>query len=346
MSTQAEKTGIDEFMELAETWPVADVRSPSEFSRGHIPGAFNIPLFDNEQRALVGTVYKKEGREKAILRGIKLTGPYMHLKLKSALEVAADRKILVHCWRGGMRSEAMAWLFALGGLEPKILEGGYKQYRHHVISGLSESRKVIVLGGMTGSGKTRILRHLASLGEQIIDLEELACHKGSAFGSLGQPPQPSSEHFSNLLHRQWIKIKLSDPLWLEDESRNIGTVFMPDEFYRHIQTAPVVVLKMSIEKRVPWLIEEYAGYPVDQLIDSVLRISKRLGGDNTRDALDAIKSGDFSRAIRITLDYYDKTYLYSISKNHTGKVIWVETDTEDVKENAARVLEASQKVIA
>lgn len=345
MFSLSDKTGIAEFMQLAETIPVADVRSPSEFMKGHIPGAFNIPLFDDEQRAVVGTIYRKEGRKKAILKGIELSGPSMHLKLKSALKIASDRKILVHCWRGGMRSEAMAWLFSLGDLEIRILDGGYKEYRHHVIAGLSEGRKVVVLGGMTGSGKTRILRHIASLGRQVIDLEELACHKGSAFGSLGQPPQPSSEHFSNLLHLKWIKTNVSEPLWLEDESRNIGTVFMPEEFYRHIQTAPAVILKMSIEKRMPRLIEEYSRYPEDQLTGSVLRISKRLGGDNTKDALDAIKSGDFSRAIRITLGYYDKTYLYSISKNHFGKVIWVETDTDDIEENTAKVLEASEKII-
>jgi tRNA 2-selenouridine synthase len=346
MFPQADKTGITQFMELAETCPVADVRSPLEFIRGHIPGAFNIPLFDDEQREAVGTIYKKEGREKAIIKGMELSGPYMHLKIKSALKIASDRTILVHCWRGGMRSEAMAWLFSLGDLNTRILEGGYKQYRHHVISGLSEDRNVVVLGGMTGSGKTRILRHIASRGRQVIDLEELACHKGSAFGSLGQPQQPTSEHFANLLHRQWIKKNETEQLWLEDESRNIGTVFMPEEFYRHIQTAPAVILKMSIEKRMPRLIEEYSRYPEDQLVNSVLRISKRLGGDNTKDALDAIKSGNFSRAIEITLGYYDKTYLYSISKNHTGKVVWVETDTDDVEENAARVLEASEKIIA
>jgi tRNA 2-selenouridine synthase len=338
------KIDIEEFLKLATTFPVADVRSPSEFKTGHIPGAFNIPLFDDEERAIVGTKYKKEGRRNAVLKGIELTGPAMHIKLKAALKIAKNNRILVHCWRGGMRSEAMAWLFSLGDLNAEVLEGGYKSYRHYVLSGLAEKKKVIVLGGMTGSSKTHILKHIRNLNHQVIDLEGLANHKGSAFGSLGQPPQPSSEHFSNLLHDQWKKTDEGAPVWLEDESRNIGTVFMPDIFFDHIRLSPAIVLMMSVEKRLPRLAEEYSTYPKDQLRESVIKISKRLGGDKARDALKAIEAGDFSKAIEITLKYYDKAYLYSISKNHSGQVIYIEADTDNIEENADKVLEASKQI--
>ncbi|MCU0462156.1 MAG: tRNA 2-selenouridine(34) synthase MnmH [Bacteroidales bacterium] len=338
------KIDIDAFLKLAESIPVIDVRSPSEFNQGHIPGAFNIPLFDDSERAIVGTRYKKEGRDKAIIRGIELSGPQMHRKLQSALEMARESKLLVHCWRGGMRSEAMAWLFSLGDIETEVLDGGYKSYRHHVLAGLAEKKRVIVLGGMTGSSKTRILRHIGKLSNQVIDLEALANHKGSAFGALGQPLQPSSEHFSNLLFDLWKNIDDSNPVWLEDESRNIGTVFMPDAFYDHIQLSPAIILMMSIEKRLPKLIEEYSTYPQEQLRDSVLKISKRLGGDNTRDAIAAIDSGDFAKAIEITLKYYDKAYLYSISKKHSGQIIFIETDSDDIEVNSAKVLEASKQI--
>jgi tRNA 2-selenouridine synthase len=338
------QTDVEAFLKLAEGTPVIDVRSPSEFITGHIPGAVNIPLFDDSERAIVGTKYKKEGRNEAILKGIELSGPSMHIKLQSALKIARENKLLIHCWRGGMRSQAMAWLFSLADIETTMLDGGYKSYRHYVLSSLAEKRKVIVLGGMTGSSKTHILRHLALLNRQVVDLEALANHKGSAFGALGQQPQPSSEHFSNILFDKWRYIDVSDPVWLEDESRNIGTVFMPDSFYDHILSSPAVILMMSLEKRLPRLIEEYSTYPREQLKDSVLRISRRLGGDNTRDALTAIDSGDFAKAIEITLKYYDKAYLYGISRKHSGQIIYVETDTDDIETNAARVLEASQKI--
>lgn len=344
MPFHSKKTDVGAFLKHAENTPVIDVRSPSEFSTGHIPGSVNIPLFDDSERAIVGTKYKKEGRNEAILKGIELSGPSMHIKLQSALKIARDNKLLVHCWRGGMRSEAMAWLFSLAGIETILLEGGYKSYRHYVLSALEEKRKVIVLGGMTGSSKTHILRHLALLNKQVIDLEALANHKGSAFGALGQQPQPSSEHFSNILFDKWRHIDVADSVWLEDESRNIGTVFMPDIFYDHIQSSPAVILMMSLERRLPRLIEEYSTYPREQLKDSVLRISKRLGGDNTHDAIAAIESGDFAKAIEITLKYYDKAYLYCISKKHSGKIIYIETDTDDIETNAAKVLEASQQI--
>ena len=197
------KINVSKFLELSEIIPIADVRSPSEFSFGHIPGAVNIPLFDDEEREAVGTKYKKEGRLPAILEGLKYTGPAMSSKLKQALKIAKNGKLLIHCWRGGMRSEAMAWFFSLGDIEIEVLDGGYKSYRHHILENLSEKRKIIVLGGMTGSSKTYILKYLNKMGQQVLDLEGLANHKGSAFGALGQLPQPSTEQFSNMLFNEW-----------------------------------------------------------------------------------------------------------------------------------------------
>jgi len=249
---QQNKTTPDIFLALAKETPVIDVRSPSEFVAGHIPGALNIPLFDDAERAAVGTLYKNEGRIPAILEGLRLSGPAMEGKLRAALSVAREGKLLVHCWRGGMRSEAMAWLFAQGGIATEILEGGYKSYRNYILENLGSRRKMIVLGGMTGSSKTHILRYLKRLGEQVIDLEGLANHKGSAFGSLGQLPQPTTEHFANLLFHEWKELDDRRPLWVEDESRNIGSVFMPENFYLNMQDTPV---------------PEYAGYSSNSAYD-------------------------------------------------------------------------------
>jgi len=336
-----QKVSISKFLQLAETIRIADVRSPSEFNQGHIPGAVNVPLFDDRERESVGTKYIKEGRLPAILEGLSLTGSSIRSKLEQGLNVASEGKLLVHCWRGGMRSEAMAWLFSLGDLEVFVLEGGYKAYRHIVLDKLSDKRKMIILGGMTGSSKTHIIRFLNTRGEQIIDLEKLANHKGSAFGSLGQPPQPSTEHFANLLFTEWNKLCGDLPLWIEDESRNIGTVFIPDSLYLNMQEAITVVLVMDVNTRLPRLIEEYSNYPAEALISSVLKISKRLGGDKTKDAIDAIENGDIAKAIEIVLSYYDKAYLFGLNKKNGKNLIYVQSGTDVIEENGLKILEAA-----
>ena len=339
------KISVLKFLELAETIPVVDVRSPSEFTLGHIPGAVNIPLFNDQERAAVGTKYKKEGRIPAILEGLNKTGPQISSKLEQALRIARGGKLLVHCWRGGMRSEAIAWLFSLGGIETQVLEGGYKSFRQLIIADIEAKRKMIILGGLTGSSKTHILKCIKESGHQMIDLEGLANHKGSAFGALGQLQQPSTEQFSNLLFNELKQIDNSVPFWVEDESRNIGSVFMPDGFYSNMQESPVVVILMDLELRLPRLIEEYSKYPAETLKDSVMKISKRLGGNNTKDAINAIDSGDFAKAIEITLFYYDKAYRFGLTRKHSQNINYVETDTDNIEINAAKILEAASKII-
>jgi tRNA 2-selenouridine synthase len=341
---QLKKILISQFLEQADHFPVVDVRSPSEFNGGHVPGAFNIPLFDDRERETVGIKYKKEGREPAILKGLELTGSSLHFKLEKAISISKERKLLVHCWRGGMRSEAMAWLFSQGDIDCQVLEGGYKAYRNHLLRSLSAKRMIIVLGGMTGSGKTHILRHLKKTGKQVLDLEGIANHKGSAFGALGEDPQPSTEHFANLLFDEWRRFDDSEPVWLEDESRNIGTVFLPDTFYRNMQEAPTVVLKMPAEVRIPGLAREYSGFPPDELKSSILKISRRLGGDNTKEALKAVDEGNFTGAISLTLKYYDKTYLFGLSRKEKENQIIVETYDDNVISNALKVLEAAREI--
>lgn len=332
---------IVKFLELSEVYPVVDVRSPSEYKSGHIPGAINIPLFDDSEREAVGIKYKNAGRTKAILKGLELTGPSMHLKLTEAIKAAREGKLLVYCWRGGMRSEAMAWLFSLADIRTEILSGGYKSYRNFLLASLSRKRKMIILGGMTGSGKTLILRYIKSLGCQVTDLERLANHKGSAFGAIGQPPQPTSEHFANLLFKEWCHLDDNQPVWLEDESQNIGNVFMPDSFYNNMLEAPVIILLMDIKTRMPGLIEEYSQYPPEAIKESIMRIKKRLGGDNAGEAIRAVDAGDFPKAIEIVLRYYDKAYLFGINRRRSENIIYVETDTCNIEINAQKMLEAA-----
>ena len=341
MASPQKKIDVGEFLKLADHYPIVDVRSPSEYSYGHIPGAVNIPLFSDREREEVGTRYKKEGRKSAILRGLELSGPSMTKKLEMALSLSEKGKLLVHCWRGGMRSEAMAWLFSLGDIETEILEGGYKAYRHHVLEYLEQERRYIILGGLTGSGKTDILRRMKVLGHQVIDLEGIASHKGSAFGSLGQPPQPSAEHFANILCSQLKECDPARVVWLEDESKNIGTVFMPDGFFSRMQDSPLVVLLMDVPTRMPRLLAEYSQHSRDELLASVNRISRRLGGDNTRESVESIESGNFEKAITITLNYYDKAYMYGIKKRPEVNIRYVETTSDDPSVNIEKILEAA-----
>src|ERR1035437_1575702 len=341
---QVQKVDIIRFLELSETIKIADVRSPSEYNIGHIPGAVNIPLFDDIERAAVGIKYKKEGRLPAILEGLRHSGALLRFKLEQALKAATEGKLLVHCWRGGMRSEAMAWLFSLAGLEVHVLDGGYKSYRRYVLEYLSEKNKMIVLGGMTGSSKTHILRYLKNNNQQVIDLEQLANHKGSAFGALGQPSQPTTEQFGNLLFDDLKKLNKDLPLWVEDESRNIGTVFIPDSFYLNMQETATIVLEMDLNTRLPRLMQEYSGYPSGSLKSSILKISKRLGGDKTNDAINAVESGDIAKAIEIVLYYYDKAYLFGLKKKNSKNIIYVNTDTDDIEANALKVLDAASNL--
>lgn len=335
------KTDINTFIRLSAEIPVIDVRSPSEFKKGHIPCAVNIPLFDDKEREIVGTLYSKEGRIKALIKGLDLTGPKMSAILEEGLSFAKNNRLLIHCWRGGFRSEAMAWLFSQGGIDVTVLEGGYKSYRHHVLSVLSEKKRIIILGGMTGSGKTSILQYLKEKGHQVIDLESIANHKGSAFGSLGQLPQPSSEHFENMLSDEWMKIDKSRPVWIEDESRNIGTVFLHEKFFLNMSESPAVILMMDAKTRLPRLIREYSGYDPEILRSLIIRIRKRLGGDRSNEAIKAIDEGDLSGAIEIILSYYDKTYQHSIKQRDPVNVIYVRTDTDDVETNAKKIINAT-----
>ena len=186
---------------MSQNVPLLDVRSPAEFEQGHIPGAINVALFTNEERARVGTIYKTQGKDEAVLEGLRIVGPKMASIVEQALELAPERKLKVHCWRGGMRSGSVGWLLRQAGFSVEVLNGGYKAYRQKVLQELANPFNFVVVGGPTGSGKTHVLKALQNSGEQVIDLEGLAHHRGSAFGHMGLEEQPSSEYFENLLQR-------------------------------------------------------------------------------------------------------------------------------------------------
>lgn len=327
---------IQEFLEKAKKLPVLDVRAPQEYETGHIPAAHSFPIFDDEQRAVVGTAYKQQGHDPAVLIGLDLFGPRMSGYVKEAGKLAKNKELLVHCWRGGMRSGAMAWLLNFAGFKVHLLQGGYKAYRQVVHAEIEKPRNLIILGGLTGSGKTDILPYLQQLGQQSIDLEGLANHKGSAFGSIGLPPQPSTEHFENLLGTALTESNAQQPLWLEDESISIGRVHMPKPFFDQMQAAPTIVLELPHKLRVQKLAQEYCRTNEAILATAILKIKKRLGGLATKEALAAISDGDMEKMVEIALAYYDKAYTYELAKKQ--RVLPLSLQSINPEENAGHIV--------
>lgn len=312
---------IEEFLRKAAEYPILDVRTPLEFEAGHIPGAFNMPLFSNEERVIVGTIYKQQGRETAILKGLELIGPRMADIIRQAEEIAGDRKqILTHCWRGGMRSGSVAWLLGLYGFRVFTLEGGYKSFRKWIIDRFSIPYPIIILGGHTGSKKTEVLHQLKAKGEQVLDLEALANHKGSAFGAIGEQPQPSQEQFENLTGMRLAEFDTQKRIWVEDESRMIGKKVIPDALWLQMRENPVLFLDIDLEERVKYLVTTYGTFPQDKLEESILKIEKRLGGLDTKLAVEALQKGELDITAAILLRYYDKTYTHGLSKREADMV--------------------------
>lgn len=334
---------VDLFLSEAKKIPVIDVRSPLEFNQGHIPNAINIPVFNDEERKIVGTKYKQVGREHAIMTGLEMIGPKLAEKVKLLKRLVNTKQILVHCWRGGMRSNNMAWLFELAGFDVSVLEGGYKAYRKFIRSKWDEKRNYIILGGKTGSGKSEILEVMAKQGVQVLDLERIALHRGSAFGNLANDEQPTTEQFENNLYDEWKDFDDSRVIWMEDESRAIGKVSMPEILFDHVRNNVVCFIDVPKEFRVQRLVDEYANFDDGSLIAGVNRISKRLGGLNTKLSVESIQSKNFSKAADILLSYYDKAYLNGLSTRDQDKVIKIETTTDDAKINAEILLKEIEK---
>jgi tRNA 2-selenouridine synthase len=346
------RLSIVQFLEMSRRYPVLDVRSPGEFARARIPGAYSFPLFTDEERKVVGTTYKQVSREAAIKIGLDYFGPKMRIMIEQAEEISAkhnpaepDNKILlVHCWRGGMRSAAIAWLLDLYGFKIYSLAGGYKKFRHWVIDTYSRAVPFRMLGGYTGSGKTYVIKALQAQGERVIDLEAIACHKGSAFGNIGLPDQPTQEHFENLLATALNQLGVDPespvpaaPIWLEDESQRIGLVNIPQVFWEQMRQSPVLFLDIPFEERLRHIVEEYGSLDRERMKNAIQRISKRLGGLETKTALQALEEGDTEACFRVLLKYYDKWYFKGLHnrENLSQLLKNIPAATVDAAANAA-----------
>jgi len=258
---------------------------------------------------------------------------------------ATTKTVLVHCWRGGMRSAGVAWLLDLYGFKVYTLVGGYKTYRNWVLNQFNLDYSIQIIGGYTGSGKTEVLRELSTRGEQTIDLEGLAHHKGSAFGALGQPPQPSQEMFENLLATE-LSVKASlletgKTLWLEDESQRIGEVNIPTIFFKQMRTKKVLFLDIPFDERLQYILEGYGKFTREHLVNAVIRIKKRLGGLETKTAINCLVEDDIKGCFSILLKYYDKGYEAGSQKRENPEQLIhkIPCDRVDAKTNAIKLLQ-------
>ena len=338
------KINIDEFIEMGQLHPVLDVRSPGEFKHAHIHGAYSLPLFSDEERKIVGTSYKQQSRQQAIklglgLFGVKMKGMVEEAELivhKYKVEVSSssvsketnDNKhqtsntLLLHCWRGGMRSAAVAWLLDLYGFHVHTLNGGYKAFRNWALQQFEKDYNFNILGGYTGSGKTALLHELQKKGHQTIDLEQIAHHKGSAFGGIGESEQPSQEMFENRLavNLHTTSKPEKNLTWIEDESQRIGRLNIPNSLWRTMRTKPVYFLDIPFEERLDYISVTYGLHDKEKLVNAIIRIQKRLGPLEAKTAIGFLVEDNYKACFEVILRYYDKLYnkgLYNRDNTHS-----------------------------
>lgn len=335
---------VSSYIKKLTELPVVDVRSPSEFKQGHIPGAFNIPLFSDDQRAIVGTAYKQQSKEKAIEIGLQFVQPKLNYFIEECNQRNSKKGIIIHCWRGGMRSKSFAeHLIKNGFSKVYLIDGGYKAFRKTVLQQFELPYNLLVLGGYTGSGKTEILHELEKNNQQVIDLEALANHKGSAFGGFEHKSQTSSEQFENNVYWKWKNLDFSKPIWIEDESRNIGNNLLPAELYKNIRNQKVIFIDIPKKERIDFLVQGYSNYSKQNLTEAINRISKKIGGSNTQLALRELENDNYQAVVQLVLNYYDKRYLIGLQKRNKETVQLIALKNTSHLDNAIQLIKIVQE---
>ena len=297
---------VEAFLELGI--PIVDVRAPIEFNKGHIPKAYNIPLLTNEDRHRVGLCYRQSGHQAAVHLGIQLVGPRMADLALSGMDAAKDGQLAVYCQRGGQRSQSLCWLWKQMGLTVYRLEGGYKSFRRWTNEILTQPRNFLLLAGSTGVGKTAYLHKLIDTGERGIDLEGLAHHKGSAFGAIGESESPTQSHFENTLAIQLWKYKSTGPIWLESESRRVGTCQIPPVIWSSMESAERIYIERELSQRIERLCADYKSASVAELERALHAIRKRLGPEAYKNALQDLRTDYRKGVVKQVLGYYDRLY--------------------------------------
>lgn len=336
---------IEDFLRLRQSMPVVDVRSEGEFGAGHIRDAINVPILNDAERVVVGTTYKKVGQKAAILEGFRLVGPRLADIIERTEKVSQGHELLVHCWRGGMRSSNFSQLVGMAGIRTRTLTGGYKSYRQKAQESFRQPLQLVLLTGFTGSGKSEVLRALGAAGEQILDLEGLAHHKGSAFGGLMMPAQPTTEQFQNDLFEELNKLDVSRRIWVEDESIAIGKIFLPTDLWQQMTVSPVVRMEVDKSIRIGRLVDEYGPADRELFLATMTKITKKLGGQNFNAARERLYEGEMSAVIDILLThYYDKAYLESINRKKDRIILTHPWDGKDAFSMAGEIIGAMRDI--
>lgn len=253
---------------IAEGCPLIDVRAPIEFTQGHIPGAINAPILNNDERALIGTTYKEKGQEAAVALGFQIiSGDVKQQRIHQWIQIVQKNpKTILYCFRGGKRSQISQQWLKEAGYENALIEGGYKKFRQFLIDEIKKSiykNQFLLVSGPTGSGKTEFLSRLTKY-KKTIDLEKLAHHRGSAFGYLSE--QPSQANFENNLAKEFIQIDtqtensprpIENLIFLEDESRLIGRCITPPQMFEKMRSSPVIWIDEPLETRVDQIFIDY-----------------------------------------------------------------------------------------
>ncbi|HHW06532.1 MAG TPA: tRNA 2-selenouridine(34) synthase MnmH [Clostridia bacterium] len=310
---------IEEALALTKA-SFVDVRSPEEYEHDTIPGAVNVPLFDNEERHRIGVVYAEHGPQEARKLGLSLIAPKLPQMVNRLWELKHGRQMVIFCWRGGDRSHAVAHLLDIMHIPCYRLIGGYKAYRRYVNKHLREKslpHQFVVLHGLTGTGKTEIIRELGRRGYPVLDLEGLANHRGSVFGSVGLGQQPSQKKFESMILHQIRNYGPGRLLIVEGESKKIGKLFVPEAVYEGILHGHRVLVKDTMENRVRRLIREYVEncrWDIAEVEQALKRLTPRLGKDKVNQMLNYLAQGKLEVVGEILIsDYYDVLYRKSVT---------------------------------
>lgn len=342
---------VEEVINSRESPFLVDVRSPLEFQRASIPGAVNIPLFDEEERAQVGIIYKEKGVMEAKMKGVEIVAPKLYSMVQQVMEKSAGSSLVFYCWRGGLRSKFLLKIFEFLGFNVFQLKGGYKAYRRFIYKQLKDYHlkpKLIVLNGLTGTGKTDIIKMLAQQGWPVIDLEGLARHRGSLFGSIGLEPPRSQKDFEAMLWHKLYQFKEEPYIIIEGEGKRIGPLSLPLFMVEGIRDGIHVLLQASLKTRAERIIKEYGSLDKEIMIKEAQRpirsLGRSLGIEKVEILLELLYSGDFYKVVKnLCRDHYDQKYDDSKIDNNVFHLI---VEAEDHQQVVLKIDEFVKKLLA